>query len=322
MTKPIKLWKSYTDQLGLLEQRGLHISDRVKALDYLERIGYYRLSGYWYPFRQIDVEASNAQNRPVRKNDFIDQSYFQDIVSLYIFDKKLRLLALDALERIEMAVRVDIAHLLGKRSSMAHENPDCLHGNFAKKNIQKGKDAGKTAHQVWLEKYKTLLYRARREAFIVHHKRHYDGQIPIWVAIEVWDFGLLSRMYSGLKYADQQIIANKYNVASGEEFAKWLRSLNFIRNVSAHHGRLWNINILELSPQVSHWPTMNTARPFFYFCIMQQLLRTICPHSNWSQRFKQLLKDFPQIENKAVSLRDLGTVKEDWLTWELWQNSK
>jgi abortive infection bacteriophage resistance protein len=100
----------------------------------------------------IDREASAQAQRPVRRDTFVAGSRFEDVVRLYVFDKKLRLLALDALERIEMAVRVDVAHLLGKRDACAHEHLDCLHGNFARRTIGRGMNAGKTEHQLWLEK--------------------------------------------------------------------------------------------------------------------------------------------------------------------------
>ena len=149
--KALKPWLSFPDQLRQLQARGLQVDDSVAALDYLERVGYYRLSGYWYSLRNIDHASSTALGRAVRLDSFVADSRFEDVVRLYVFDKKLRLLALDALERIEMAVRVDIAHLLGKRHPGAHESPACLHGNFAKKLIPRGPDAGKTRHQVWLE---------------------------------------------------------------------------------------------------------------------------------------------------------------------------
>src|SRR5690606_13618172 len=162
--KPIKPWVSFAEQLQQLQNRGLQVNNKAPALDYLERLGYYRLSGYWYPLRAIDTAASSAQNRAVRLNSFVNGSRFEDVVQLYVFDKKLRLLALDALERIEMAVRVDVAYLLGQRDPLAYKNPSCLHGNFAKRIIAKGPDAGKTQHQIWLNKYESLLRRARKEA--------------------------------------------------------------------------------------------------------------------------------------------------------------
>lgn len=99
--KAPKPWISFEDQLQLLKARGMQVDDDAAALDYLERIGYYRLSGYWYPMRQIDKEESDLQKAPVRSDRFLPESRFEDAVRLYVFDKKLRLLALDALERIE-----------------------------------------------------------------------------------------------------------------------------------------------------------------------------------------------------------------------------
>lgn len=316
--KSLKPWRSFVDQLQQLQDRGLQVDNHFAALDYLERLGYYRLSGYWYPLRAIDTVASSAQGKAVRLDSFMPGSRFEDVVRLYVFDKKLRLLALDALERIEMAVRVDLAYLLGQRDPRAHEKPACLHGNFTKKMIVSGSDAGKTQHQVWLSKYHSMLYRARKEPFVAHHQQQY-GALPIWAAIEVWDFGLLSKLFAGMQHADQQTIATLYGVRTGQAFAQWLRSLNFIRNVSAHHSRLWNINVLERADVPPAWPVaLDNARPFYYFALMQHLLSVICPNSSWGRRFKNLLvDDFPTPANQQISLLELGTFP-GWEGWTLW----
>ena len=320
--KPLKPWLAFASQLDMLQARGLEVEDRAAALDYLERLGYYRLSGYWYPLRAVDPTASQAQGKAVRLDGFVPGSRFEDVVRLYVFDKKLRLLALDALERIEMAVRVDVAHLLGRRDPAAHENPACLHGNFSKKQISKGPDAGKTQHQLWLTKHKSLLHRARKEPFVLHHQQQY-GALPIWAAVEVWDFGLLSKLFSGMQYADQEQIAALYGAPSGVAFAQWLRSLNFIRNVSAHHSRLWNINVVERAPVPKHWPVeLDNARPFFYFGLMWQLLRVICPRSSWGLRVQALLEDeFPQAISAGISLKDLGAFA-GWADAVPWKNER
>lgn len=317
--KPLKPWLAFVEQLEILQGRGLEVEDRAAALDYLERLGYYRLSGYWYPLRAIDRQASTEQDQAVRLDAFVPGSRFEDVVRLYVFDKKLRLLALDALERIEMAVRVNVAHLLGQRDPRAHENPACLHGNFAKKQITRGPDSGKTQHQLWLGKYHSMLHRARKEPFVVHHLQQY-GALPIWAAVEVWDFGLLSKLFAGMQHADQERIAALYGAPSGQAFAQWLRSLNFIRNVSAHHSRLWNINVVERAAVPAHWPAeLDNARPFFYFCLMRQLLRVICPRSTWGQRVAALLKgEFPDTNNARLSLQDLGAFA-GWEEREPWK---
>ncbi len=317
-----KSWLSFEQQLISLKSKGMLIDNDVAALSYLERVGYYRLSGYWYPFRQFDDDILNDKITNKRLGVFVDNTHFRDIVALYVFDKKIRLLALDALERIEMAVRVDIAHILGKKDPQAHEQVDKLDGNFAKKAIKYGKNKGKTEHQLWLAKHSQLLHRARKEPFIAHHNYSYHGIVPIWVAIEVWDFGCMSRLYAGMTYLDKTAIAQKYGV-SAKQLEQWLRSLNFIRNVSAHHSRLWNANILEQSAPIpstfdEKWSQVINYRPFFYFCIMQHMLNVICPNSSWNRRFKCLLKEFPQVLNNSVELVDFGLTMdiEDWVLWQ------
>ena len=314
-----KPWKSFEEQLELLKSRGLQCDDETAALDYLERIGYYRLSGYWYPFRKMKAESTGHS---YREDEFIEGSRFKDAVDLYIFDKKLRLLALDALERIELAVRVDVAYLLGGHDTFAQEKPDLFHGNFSRKKIKQGYNKGKTNHEVWLEKYNQQVRRSKREPFVQHNLKTY-GKLPIWVAIEILDFGTLSRLFSGMKFNDQNTIAMKYGI-EGKNLQKWLRSLNFIRNVSAHHSRLWNINILEIS-EPPNFLVCNTNlsglknyRPFLYFCFIQAMLRIICPNSHWAYRFKQLIDSFPEIAANTAILEDFGIV-EGWDNWALWE---
>lgn len=309
-----KSWLSFQQQLNSLKAKDMLIDNEAAVLSYLERVGYYRLSGYWYPFRQFNDNSTNK-----RLSLFVENTHFKHIVELYVFDKNLRLLALDALERIEMAVRVDIAHILGKKDPQAHEQAEKLDGNFAKKIIRKGRNKGKTEHQLWLEKHSQLLHRARKEPFISHHNNSYKGVIPIWVAIEVWDFGCMSRLYAGMTYSDKATIAQKYEV-TGKQLEQWLRSLNFIRNVSAHHSRLWNANILEQSAPITldeRWTALANHKPFFYFCIMQHMLNIICPNSQWNKRFKVLLKEFPTVPNNTVNITDFGLVTsiDDWKLW-------
>lgn len=309
-------WKSYADQLQILKDRGLLVGDDASALIDLERIGYYCLSGYWYPFRQHKAQPVGLA---FREDDFIVGSKFEDAVALYLFDKSLRLLALDALERIERAVRVDVAHLLGAYDCFAQHEASLFHGNFAKQKIAKGKYAGKTEHQVWLERYENLLRQNGRQPFVSHNLTKHQ-RLPIWVAVEIFDFGALSRLFAGMKFIDKEAIAAKYGLANGRQLEQWLRSLNFIRNVAAHHSRMWNMNILENSPAPSFdpvWQSLSNTRPFLYFCIMQRLMERIRPNSRWRDRFKALVKAFPEPENKAVTGKDFGLV-EGWEQWQLW----
>jgi len=130
---------------------------------------------------------------------------------------------------------------------------------------------------------------------------------------------MLSKLFGGMVRADQNIIATKYGASNGPEFTSWLRGLNFVRNVSAHHSRLWNANMLEYVAPISeqYWGQIKPERAFFYFCIMQKLMKIICPNSTWANRFKTLLDEFPDLHCNAVTPNDMGLI-DDWQSWDLW----
>ena len=88
------------DLVRLLQSRGLTVNDTAKAESYIEYIGYYRLSAYMYPLLQIPKELH--QYKP--------NTYFSQVMMLYRFDKKLRLLAFNEIEKIEVAVRSAIVN--------------------------------------------------------------------------------------------------------------------------------------------------------------------------------------------------------------------
>lgn len=323
-----KEWLSYNDQLQQLIGRGLSVTDENKALEYLERIGYYRLSGYWYAFRELTgpcCPLPPAKKYPrdrgtkLALESFKEGVTFDQAVRLYVFDKKLRLLAMDALERIEIAFRVDIAHLLGERDQFAYLNPDLFYSGFSKEINQK---SGITNHQFWLNKQAGLINRSKEE-FTLHNKKKYGLPLPIWIACEVWDFGALSNLFAGMKEKDQDVIAKKYGLSNGRTLATWLRSLNFLRNVCAHHARLWNKNITDQpslpseaeAPWILPFKHDNhaLARPFLLFCIAKHLINYINPSSTWWTRFYCLLDDdFPHdLQSLGLTLRGMGIV-DDW----------
>lgn len=301
--KAPKIWKSFHEQLDILQARGLLIEDEKKALGYLKSIGYYRLSGYLYAFRQIDPDKPKS-----RLDQFIPGSRFEDVKALYIFDKKLRQLALDALERIEIAVRVNIAYTLGQRHPLAYQDAQYFDPTFN--------------HADWLEKYGKLLSRESKTSFVSHHFQHYGGNLPLWAACEVWDFGTLSMFYKGMLARDKDRIAKIYHLQSGKHLQTHLHAFNFIRNVSAHHSRLWNKSVIFKANlrglQDPQWQRLPIEPPFVYFCLMKRMLNSICPRSTWGQRFLQLLEEFPTVDHQAVNLRQMG-INLNPQAWRLWQ---
>lgn len=310
-----KPWLSYEDQLALLESKGMNIGDREKALSYLERVGYYRLSAYWHPFRKANskTELSDA---------FHENTHFTDAVDLYLFDKQLRLLMVDALERIEVAVKVDIAHSLGRIDPFAYRNLNFLDSKVALK--QKSTQANKTTFQFWQERYQASR-RTSKEDFVKHFKLKYNGDLPIWVAVEIWDFGSLSNFFAMMKGQDQFKIAKKYGIPQFQILVSWLRCINYLRNIVAHHSRLWNRNMADQPrlPKGNHpewWQHFKNdqtlaSKPFLLIAIVRHMMLGICPNTEWHLRISEHILNFPKIESSMKrSIEDMG-IPENWEEW-------
>lgn len=298
--KPCKPWKSYQQQIQLLESRGMCFEDKKSAEHIISQINYYRLSGYWYPFRQTD-------NAGQRQDKFIRDTNFQDVLNLYNFDKHLRLLVLQALESIEMSVRTQIAHLMGRTSPIAHLNPKSFDKSFTQYKDKKGK----TSYDRWKEKFDQQIERAKKNPAIIHHATNYQA-IPIWVAIDHLDFGAVSVLYTGLPNKQRTLIAQSYQVRNADVFASWLRSLNYIRNICAHHSRLWNVNIDVIGKkdhQIKGLNNLDNKRLFFYLIVIDHLLNIISKDTFWRENIKDLLLSFPKPKNNAVKVENMGFIQ-------------
>ena len=304
---------SFQDQLELLKSRRLHVADDAKAIECLSRLGYYRLAGYFYPLR-----GTKPPGEVGRLDTFQKGASFELVVQLYQFDKRLRLLMLDACERIEVAIRVCIAHRLGRLDPEAHLNRKLLDGKFTSTNN------GSSRHEQWCARLQKAIQDSHDD-FVEHHRTKYGGRMPIWVAIELWDFGLLSHFFSGLQHRDRGAIAHHFGRLQAEHLQSWLRTLNFARNVSAHHSRLWNRNVPEVPkfpgadthPLLAH--LQNGSAPYKLYGALScaaYLLRTLDLDGDWATAVRAHIGTFP--ENPILSISSAG-FPEDWSRYELWQ---
>lgn len=310
MKLQMKDWKSVEELINLLRERGMTITDEPRAKKALERFGYYRLSGYWYPFREFRADGTVGEQ-------FVENTHMSEIVDLYVFDKRLRLLTLDALERIELALQVDVAHTIGKLDPKAHTDITFLNSGVANKKERRNT---KSNLVLWSDKYEELKRRSKHRAFVRHNIQMY-GELPIWVAIEIFDFGTLSHLFKMLRRVDRDEIAAKYGLPGGNVLEQWMKSLNYVRNVSAHHERLWNNNIkdhADVPRQFGEIQRANQYRLFRYLCILQFFLRHICPSSTWKNRMREHLLSFPTPQNGVVTIEQIGIV-DGWENGQLWK---
>ncbi|TAG46506.1 MAG: hypothetical protein EAZ30_12285 [Betaproteobacteria bacterium] len=309
MPATLKPHLSYPEQIALLKSRGLAISDDNAATHALSHYGYYRLAGYSFPLRDVaSVPGTAASFKAGATLDMVCQ--------VAEFDKALRLLVLNGIETVEIATRTAIAHRLGRVDQEAHLKPKLLDGKFCNGNPSK--------HQEWIGKYNKVVADSKEE-FVVHHRRAYGGSMPIWVGIELWSFGMLSRFYEGMERRDRAYVANLFGMLDSEVFGSWLRNLSFARNVAAHHSRLWNRTNPEVprlpdstrAPKLVHvaLPESRKAKTYATLAILRTLLQCCQSDRAWHTKLKSLSHTFPT--TPLIGLSAAG-FPPDWETLPLW----
>lgn len=318
---------SYADQLGLLKSRGLEVGSDDEALWYLEAAGYYRLSGYFYPFRSSStpIFVNGKPQRQPRLSEFIPGAAFDAVAALYRFDNDLRLISLSAIEKLEIAVRSKIAHHLAAQDTCAHLNADFMHVKFKAPREEGDGTALPSNYDIWIQQHAKLTARSK-EDFVKHFREKYIPPIPLWVSIEVWDFGLLSHFFNGLNDRDKAAIAASFGLARFALLASWLRSISHLRNICAHHSRLWNRALTDNPkppgraeiPLLEHITGDPYKRNHIYgtLAVMQYMLLQAGFGRAWGEKLKELIANFPA-STPTATLHSMG-FPEEWYKLELW----
>lgn len=162
-----------SQQLKLLEQRGLIIQNEETALSQLQSISYFRLASYWH-----SMEVPNSD-----KHRFLPDSNFDDVIELYQFDKKLRTLVFASIQDIEIALRTRIIQWFSLK-----------YGAFWFMDVRLFKDEGIFAN--CLENIQKEVNRSNEDFLKEHFKKYNDPSLPpVWKTMEVISFGTLSKLY-------------------------------------------------------------------------------------------------------------------------------
>ncbi len=311
-----KPYLTVLQQIELLRSRGMTVEDDAKASEYLQRIGYYRLSAYWHPMRKRDQATGEVQN------DFENGTTFKEVTDLYTFDGRLRLLMLDALERLEVSLRTEVALCLGQYDPKAHRKIQILGQDFAKSAFR----GGPTKHREWLQRLDKRANESK-DQFAEHFRTKYPSDdMPVWVAVELLDFGPLSHLLSGMNNRDLAKIGHNYGGLKPPQLKSWARSLAFTRNVCAHHSRLWNKPLVNqpsligsgIPKELRHVEERPDAgkRLYSVALVSQYLLRIVNPRTAWKTRFTNHIETFPQ--SPRLNLSSAG-FPADWKHHAIWK---
>jgi len=326
----LKTHKSLSEQLEILQSRGLDCGLPNEGKQILHDFSYYTLSAYWYPFRRL-LEANQTRETQwqYRASNFLQGAKLSDAAEIAMFDRKLRQVLFEGLAQLELMLRFQLTYVLGARSPFAHVTREHLNeracGALPPRKLR-GKFEDSLDH--WLDVYDQQIDRSKSEDFINHFLTKYDSEVPIWMAVEVLDFGSLGRLFNLLKSADQSIISKRFGVSNGHMFHGILYGLGILRNHVAHHNRVWN---RRLSAKLKHLPDGVVEEPLRHLsqiedndrnklypwtAVLAYMLKTYDPTTNWHRTLATQYRKFPKVS--IINGYHEMAAPSDWANLQLW----
>ena len=287
-----------SEQADLLAARGLVFSDKKRVEGYLRTIGYYRLSAYFYPFLQ----------EPKTSHIYKPDSTFNKVLDLYRFDRKLRLVIFNEIEKIEVAVKSAFVNIVCDKTQDIFWMTD---GSYLRQGLHFDVNLHIQGIEAELEKSK--------EDFIKHFRTTYpnDPYPPAWMLVQILPLGSITQIYKHLNNQSlRKLVSNEFGLPP-DIFESWMRVVTNIRNVCCHHARAWNrtIPFRAIRPKkLVRWHhSYNTDRIFTVICIIKYLIDIISPGNNFKMYLQDLLIRFPSIDISAMGF------PLDWEKTVLWK---
>lgn len=306
--------RNIDEQINLLERRGMNIRSRDFVADWLQRVSYYRLKGYWW---EMQDDAIN--------HHFAKGWYFEDIVERYRFDKELRIILFHAIETLEIALRTKLIYHMSQAygglwylDSSLSADPT-LHA----KHLAQLKDEFAKSKEVFVKEYLS-----KHPNHLSHPQKGYqsDEDPDAWIILEVATFGELSKIYKNIKHQlpAKSIIANDFGLDIHSDLSSWLETMAYLRNMVAHHSRLWSRNMVKKPATVSK--TRNTwlelplssameKRPFYLISVLLYLCDAVGEGDRLRNDIHKLMHRF-----RKLPLHRMGFFP-NWTKQPLWDIS-
>jgi len=295
----------YQELVDKLCSRGLFFENPDVAILHLKNIGYYRLIGYGLPFEERNEEGG-------RLHRYQPGTTFSQLVNVCMVDRKLRTLIMSAIERIEVATRNIINHEMATyyddahwylRAELFRESGSFTHKdliNEVKRHTAKTAEVGSDKAQ-------------KREIFIHHYYNHYDEPEypPCWMVAEILSLGSWSKVFEHIKASqDRKRISRQLDMAPAT-LQSWLHTLTYLRNICAHHSRLFGRNFV-IRPSSNGQPLNLDNKLHNYISTTFWLLRKISPTTRWLDRISDELDKL-----ESSHLAHYG-FEANWLDEEFW----
>ncbi|MCF0262082.1 MAG: Abi family protein [Sphaerochaetaceae bacterium] len=271
---PVKPVTTYADQINILKGRGLILNDQ-ECLEFLKRVNYYKLTAYLLPFRNIEGK-------------YLPGTTFSQIKGIYDFEGELRQEIYGIIGQIEISLKAKFAYYF------AHTYGPL--GYLDSNNYSPRHNAVKFQEQI-----NKCIAEQHQTPVVQHHNNKYGGKFPIWVIIEFFSIGMLSRFYSDMKMADKKAIARTYFNTTPNNLSSWLRCFTDLRNMCAHYSRLyyWIFTAIPLF----HQPPANVNLRSLFSQIL--VLKYLYPTDDW-ECFRQKLSNMVTKYQSSIDLNHIG----------------
>jgi abortive infection bacteriophage resistance protein len=294
-------------QIELLLARGM-VGDEELMRRWLKTVGYYRLSAYWLPW---ELPSSHGKTRSKK---FPPNTKFDNIIDIYVFDRKLRLIVMEAIDRFEIAVRAQWTN----QFAIAHGS----HAHMVCENFSDGYD-----HARMYAKIADTVSKSS-EVFITHYRDKYKDPFmpPLWQVTELMTLGEISMWVKATKdNVLKDLVARELGLPNKETLEGTLQLLSYIRNICAHHGRLWNRRTVKRAPNIKKFrddlvvdKKGSQLQPensiYNVLVILSRTLIHQSPDTTFPYRVATLIATRPHWQ-----VEDMG-FPNDWLTRPVWRS--
>lgn len=268
---------SADEQIDTLKKIGLIIKNPSTAKQRIGFIGYYRFCSYVKPFIFADPLIKPGTS-------------FEQVWDLYVFDRKLRLLVIDAIERIEVAFRVSISEVMSCYSPFWYT--DALHFKELKWHLE------------FMNKVLEIT-RKPQHNLIRHFYEKYSSPDfpPSWIITECLTFGTWSKVFDNLKARSDKIAISNRLDTPFIVLLSWIKSLTELRNLCAHHERIWNQFFRHTPKNVPN--EQHQAHRFYQQAyVIDKLLSKIDPQSTWKNDLKLLMSHYSHLPLEKMGFDD------------------
>jgi len=215
-----KQFKNLDEQIEIFKHKGLVIHDEDYAKQVLLRENYFFLNGYRHLFYKSETEK-----------EFIKGTTFEELYSLFLFDRSFRNLLFKYLLVIENNLKSITSYQLSKK--YGYRERDYLKA----KNFTHNPEKQRQVNDLLKKMKRQIRINGSQHSATLHYVSNY-GYIPLWILVKVLSFGIVSEMFSILKPEDQQEICKVYNI-DVDDLLVYLPILANYRNLCAHEDILY-----------------------------------------------------------------------------------